>query len=198
MLRKTIILSFASLAVGCATISEESCNQGSWENLGYGDGRSGESRDHFSKIAKTCAKYGISANAAEYRLGYDQGLPLYCTYDKGFDHGESGVWLHTECRDINAASYLDGFDEGRVVYGIRQEYDVLIEAYEETREHVIFIDERLSQEGISDTDRARLLRDRRTVMRELDENRIDIRAFEIVQGWPKRQLPLPVKTHGFN
>lgn len=117
MLRKTIILAgFAVLAAGCSTISKESCIAGTWESLGYEDGRNGESRGHFNKIAKTCAKYGISANAMDYRIGYDTGLRQYCSFDKGYDHGNSGKSPKTECREINSTPYLDGYTEGLPLY----------------------------------------------------------------------------------
>jgi len=85
MIKKIIFgLGFAGVISGCSTISEESCIEGSWERVGYEDGRGGKSLGHFDKIYETCAKYGVTPNAAQYQIGYDQGLPLYCSYDKGF------------------------------------------------------------------------------------------------------------------
>jgi len=46
MLKKIILaISGAVLISGCATISEESCIEGSWEKLGYEDALGGSSRD---------------------------------------------------------------------------------------------------------------------------------------------------------
>lgn len=192
MLRKTLILAgFAMLAAGCATISEESCIAGSWESLGYEDGRNGKSRGQFNRIAETCAKYGIAANAADYRIGYDQGLPLYCSYDKGFDHGDSGSSPKDECREINAVSYLDGYDEGRELYIVRKEYDGLIAAYNDTRKALEDVAYRVTDMSLADKERARLRKKKRRLERELDDNRIDIRAFERIQGWSKKTLPRP-------
>ncbi len=189
MIRTSLILtSFAVLSAGCATISEDSCIAGSWESLGYEDGRNGESRGKFTKIAETCAKYGVSPNASQYRIGYDQGLPLYCSYDRGYDHGEGGSSLKTECREINAVPYFDGYDEGRVVYEIRREYDSLIQAYDSTRKALVNVSDRLSVETLEPEDRKRLRKKERRLQRQLDENRIDIRAFERIQNWPKRDL----------
>lgn len=189
MLRTSLILaSFAVLSAGCATISEDSCIAGSWESLGYEDGRNGESRGKFTKIAETCAKYGISPNVSQYRLGYGQGLPLYCSYDRGFDHGEDGSSLKTECREINATPYFDGYDEGRVVYEIRREYDSLVAAYETTRKSLVDVSDRLYDQTLEQDERKRLRKKERRLQRQLDDNRIDIRAFERVQGWPKGDL----------
>lgn len=192
MLRISLILaSFAVLSTGCATISEDSCIAGSWESLGYEDGRNGESRGNFTKIAEICGKYGVSADATQYRLGYDQGLPLYCSYNRGFNHGEDGSSLKSECREINATPYFHGYDDGRVVYEIRREYNNLVEAYEATRTALMNVSERLSIDALDADERKRLRKKERRLQRELDENRIDIRAFERVQGWPKGDLKPP-------
>ena len=228
MLRKTIILTgFAVMAAGCATISEESCIAGSWESLGYEDATTGESRNHFNKIAETCTKYGITANATEYRTGYDAGLRQYCSYDKGYQHGTSGNWRKTECGEINATPYLDGYneglplycsfdrgfdhgeagdsakaqcrkinsvayleghDEGLVIYALKKEYQDLIEVYGDQRAELEDAAHRLSNFEMSDRDRRRLQEKKRRLERDLDETRIDIRAFERVHNWPKQPL----------
>lgn len=231
MLRKTIILvGFAVLSAGCSTISEESCIAGSWESLGYEDGRNGESRGHFNKIAKSCAKYGISANATDYRVGYDtglrqhcsfdkgykhgvsgngrktecleinstpyldgynNGLPLYCSYDRGFDHGEAGNSIKGQCLEINSIPYLDGHEEGLIVYALRQEYEDLIKVYEDQRDELEDAAYRLSNFDMDDGERKRLRKKKRRLERDLDDARIDIRAFERIQDWPKRTLLEP-------
>lgn len=231
MLKQSIILAgFAVLATGCSTISEESCIAGTWESLGYEDGRNGESRGHFNKIAKSCAKYGISANAADYRIGYDtgvrqycsyhkghdhgtsgkaiktecreinstpylqgynEGLPLYCSFDRGFDHGESGKSVKSLCRQINAIPYFEGHEEGVMIYALRTEYDDLFDVYENKRAALEDVAYRLSNSDMDVKERSRLRKKKRRLDRELDDTRIDIRAFERVQDWPKRSLPAP-------
>jgi len=192
-MRKILLLTgIACLAVGCSSISEESCIAGSWESLGYEDGREGESRGHFNKIAETCAKYGITANATEYRMGYDQGLPLYCSYDKGLDHGESGSSVKQECLEISAAPYLDGYDEGRIIYEIRQGRDDLISEYDEIAEDIRRVDREFAEENTTNIERASLRRNRRMLLAELDDIRIDIRAYELVHDLPKSNLDVPI------
>lgn len=231
MIRTTLILAaFAGLAAGCSTISKDNCIAGSWESLGYQDGRNGESRGHFSKIAKSCAKYGISANAIDYRAGYDtgvrqycsydkgydhglsgnsiktecreinsrpyldgynEGLPLYCSYDRGFDHGESGRSAKTQCLKINSVPYLEGREEGLIAYALKQEYDDLFDVHRDKRAALEDVAYRLSNSDMVDKERTRLRKKRRRLERELDDTRIDIRAFERIHDWPKRSLPAP-------
>ena len=192
MLKQTILIAgFAALVAGCSTISEDSCIAGSWESLGYEDGRNGKSRGQFNKIAETCAKYGISANATQYKIGYDQGLPLYCSYDKGYDHGESGGSIKAECREINATKYLDGYDEGRITYAIQREYDGLIEVYDDTKAALEDVTYRMSDASLETRERKRLRDNRHRLERDLDDARIDIRVFERLQGWSKRTLVAP-------
>ncbi|WP_418152894.1 DUF2799 domain-containing protein [Litorimonas sp. RW-G-Af-16] len=84
----------AGLALSsCATISEDECIAGSWQDIGYNDGRAGNSRGRFADIASTCAKYDVIPNRNAYMSGYDSGLPLYCTFDNGISRGESGGTL---------------------------------------------------------------------------------------------------------
>ncbi len=231
MLRKTILLiGTAALLAGCSTISKESCVAGSWESLGYEDGRNGESRGQFNKIAETCAKYGITANNADYRAGYETGLRQYCSYDRGRSHGEAGNSIKAECREMNFTPYLDGYNEGlplycsfdrgfkhgeagnsakgkclrinsveyadghaegRIVYALRQEYDGLIEVYDDRRAALEDVAYRLTTDALDEKERKRLRKKRRRLERELDDVRIDIRAFERLQGWPKLSLPKP-------
>ena len=231
MIKQTMILAgFAALTAGCATISEESCIAGSWESLGYEDGRNGESRGAFNKTAKTCAKYGIAASAPDYRAGYDTGirqycsydkglahgeagssiktecreinsvpyldgytagLPLYCSFDRGYDHGEAGNPIKGKCRDINAIPYLDGHAEGAIVYALREEYDGLLANYDDTRAALEDVTNRLDNFEMDADNRKRLRKKKRRLERELDDVRIDIRAFERIHDWPKQSLPAP-------
>ena len=192
MLRKMIVLAgFASLIAGCSTISEEACVAGSWESLGYEDGRNGNSRGTFSKIAETCTKYGVSANASEYFSGYSKGLPLYCSYDRGYDHGVSGRSVKEECREINAIPYFDGYDEGYPIYVVQKEYDDLIEAYNDKRNVLENVAYDISTRDLTQLERRNLQEKKQRLEYELEDLKIDIRAFERVQGWPKRSLPAP-------
>jgi len=188
-MRKILILvSFAGLIASCSTISEENCIEGSWESLGYEAGRDGESRRHLDKVSETCAKYGITANSTQYWIGYDQGLPLYCSYDRGVNHGESGRSLKAECRDINALVYFDGYDDGRITYEIKQEYEAIIDDYADICDDLLDIDRSLAEDELDEKTRKRLRKTKRRLETELDRTRIEIRSFERAQGWPKFDL----------
>lgn len=193
MKRKTLLLTcaiglgVASLS-GCATVSEETCIAGSWEALGYKDGRNGKSRGHFADIAETCAKYGITPNATQYRLGYDQGLPLYCSYDKGFSTGDNGNSPKEECLAIGADNYVDGHRDGYASFVVRSEYEDLIDEYNDVLKALDNVSERLLNETLPEDERKRLRKKRKRLERDLDDARIDIRAFERIEGWPKRDL----------
>lgn len=185
----TSLISVCGLALtGCATISEESCIAGSWEALGYQDGREGQSRGQFAEIAETCAKYGVTADAALYRAGYDQGLPLYCSYDTGFATGEEGGRVKPECLQINAVDYVDGHTDGYAHFSLLTEYEELIERHDDILRQLKSIDGMFSNEALSDSRRESLLEDRIRLRLQRDEARIDIRAFERVEGWPRRSL----------
>jgi len=183
-----LLVGCAAISSGCATISEESCIAGSWEALGYEDGRDGSSRGKFTKIAETCAKYGIVADATQYRIGYSQGLPLYCSYDRGVRHGEDGSSLKQECREINAVPYLDGYDEGRIIYELRQAYNVLLDDYRDTCRAIEDVTLRLSAEGLEPKEKSRLIKKLRRLERQLVNDEHNIRYFEEDHGWPEQNL----------
>ena len=192
MLRKIIILAgIAVLTTACSTISEETCIEQSWESLGYDDGRKGKSRGTFSKIAETCTKYGVSADSYEYFSGYDKGLPLYCAYDKGYDHGEGGRSVKSECLEINAVSYLDGYDDGRIIYEIKQEYEARFDDYEDVRADIEDVSYRLTDETLEPKERKRLKKKLRRLDNELDDIRFEIRSLERDHGWSKCVLTTP-------
>ena len=192
MLKKMIIMAgFASLALGCSTISEEACVAGSWESLGYEDGRNGESRGKFNDITETCTKYGVSANADEYFSGYSKGLPLYCSYDRGYEHGVSGRSVKEECREIDAVTYFDGHAEGYPIYVVQKEYDDMIETYDETRKALENVVYSIATRDLTQIERQGLQEKKQRLEYELEDIKIDIRAFERIQGWPKRSLSAP-------
>ncbi|WP_409433852.1 DUF2799 domain-containing protein [Litorimonas sp. RW-G-Af-16] len=176
----------AGLALSsCATISEDECIAGSWQDIGYNDGRAGNSRGRFADIASTCAKYDVIPNRNAYMSGYDSGLPLYCTFDNGISRGESGGDPNQECIAINATPYLEGHAEGYAVYQITSEHQSLIDDYEDALTALIEVRRRLDEED-NDADERRRLRKKEIRLDDRREDlRIEVRALERQYGLPR-------------
>lgn len=170
---------------GCATISQDKCEAGNWETLGYKDGTRGVRRDKIASYADTCAKYGISLNPQEYLAGFNAGLPTYCTYERGFALGENGSSYNQVCAGPLAVDFAPGYDAGRAVYEITQEHKVLVNAYDTALDDIIGTQTRLETEDLSAEDRKRLSKKLRRFRRNAENLRIDIRAFERVHALPR-------------
>ena len=178
-----VIAPIAAMSLsGCATISEGDCVTGSWQDIGYKDGRKGKSRGRFADIAKTCNKYNIVPDRTAYMKGYDQGLPLYCTYDTGYDRGADGSSINRECSGAGFTGYIDGHAEGRIFYDIKSEHQDLIAQYEDAENALIDVRRRLSEDEM-DADETKRLRKKAYRLETLAEDlRIDIRAMERVHS----------------
>ena len=170
---------------GCASISEEKCQAGNWQELGYRDGSNGVKRGKASKIADTCAKYGIDMNFDAYLAGFNQGLPSYCTYERGFALGENGSSYNQICSGELAADFAPGYDEGRTVYEINKEHKSLISSYEDKLDDIAGTRGRLETEDLSNDDAARLRKKLKRFRRQAEDLKIDIRAWERLHDLPR-------------
>jgi hypothetical protein len=172
----------------CATISEEECIAGSWEEIGFRDGENGKSRSKLADYAKTCVKYNVAPDRATYFRGYEQGLLRYCTYDKGFSSGEYGNSSNAECQSVPDNGYFAGYEDGRAVWVINQEYKGLIAAYDRTIDDILNIRTRLETEDLEPKERKSLRRKLLRLEDSREDVRIDIRAFERVHNFPKYEF----------
>lgn len=163
---------------GCATISEDKCLAGNWQELGYRDGSNGVKRDKASKIADICAKYGVEMDFDAYISGFERGLPNYCTYERGFALGENGSSYNQLCAGPLAVDFAPGYDEGRAVYEVYKEHKSLISIYESKLDDIAGVKGRLKTEDLSAEDEKRLRKKLRRFRRQAEDMKIDIRAWE--------------------
>ncbi len=181
-----LLLGVAALS-GCATISEDKCIAGNWQELGYRDGSYGVKRDKASKIADTCAKYGIDMDFDSYLSGFNQGLPSYCTYERGFALGENGSSYNQICSGQLAQDFAPGYDEGRAVYAVYQEHKSLISSYESKLDDIAGVKGRLESESLSAEDDKRLRKKLHRFRRQAEDMKIDIRAWERLHSLSRYQ-----------
>ena len=170
---------------GCASISKDTCEAGNWEALGYKDGTRGVRRDKVASYADRCSKYGISLNTAEYITGFNAGLPTYCTYERGYALGEAGSRYNQVCAGELAVDFAPGYDDGRAVYAIVQEHSALINRVTSRLDDIAGVRGRLETEDLTPEDRKRLRKKLSRFKAEVDERRIDLRAFERLHDLPR-------------
>jgi len=83
---------------------------------------------------------------------------------------------------------LLSFDEGRIVYEIKREYEGILQDYADICEDIIDVTRRLSEDEMDEKERKRLRKKKRRLERNLDQTRVNIRSLERVHGWPQRDL----------
>ena len=185
--RILLVLSVSLFITGCASISEEQCLAGNWQELGYKDGSSGASTTRVQKYAEVCTEHGVSVNQDLYLIGYKQGIESYCTDARGFRSGEGGSSFNEAC--LGFTEYEQAFSEGYVIYQIKSEYASLINEYNDRLDDFYVIEDKLKiDENLSDKERKRLHLKQERIKRELRGLRYDIRDFENTHGFSRTRL----------
>lgn len=185
--RLFFILSTALCLTACASISQEQCVAGNWQELGYKDGSNGANIDRVSKYADICTEHGVTLDTGLYSEGYTQGIETYCTDTRGYRAGEGGSSFNESC--FGFTGYEQAYSEGRVVFEIESEYAHLLDEYDGLLKDYIAIEKTLKvDETLSDKDRKKLYLKQDRIKRELRGLRYDIRDFENVHGFPRIRL----------
>ena len=112
----TLAIGAGAMMSSCETISEDQCLAANWADRGYSDGTDGKARSKLSDYIDACSKYGADVNRERYLDGYESGLTLYCTYDKGFARGENGNDYTSVCDGPRAAAFRRGYEDGTRSY----------------------------------------------------------------------------------
>ena len=188
LLSLSLIMAGAFSLSACKTVSEDTCMAGNWEAVGFKDGTNGKSSDRLSKIAESCAKYGVSVDNLSYMSGYEAGLPKYCTFQRGFERGESGSSYNQVCSGDLAAEYAPGYEEGRVRYEIYSKHEQLVERYEDIAGDLYYVRQRLRNDELTDKERDRLRYKARRLENAIDDARYDIREFERRYDLPRTSI----------
>lgn len=174
-----IVFAVALLSLSaCASISEEECQIGAWSEYGYRDGARGTSSDIISDYAKTCAEYNVRPDMDAYLSAFARGAEEYCTYERGFETGETGGGYNQVCAGARAVDYAPGYDEGRALYEIYSEHENLINQYEATLDDIVDLETRLASEDLDDAGRQKLKKRQLSFEDKRQNLRRDIRRFE--------------------
>jgi len=78
------------LVSSCASLGQQACLNGQWQDIGFGDGSAGQFvNDSLASHGKACAKHGVTLNAEEYRDGHSRGLALFCRPESAYKLAKS-------------------------------------------------------------------------------------------------------------
>ncbi len=153
---------------GCTTLSKDECMNAHWQQIGYAHGTNGkEYNDGLKTIAK-CTEYGINADLAQYKTGYDQGLALFCEPENGFTLGLKGSSYNGVC---NSIAFRKAWQEGNDRYEVQQRISYIDSRIERIDRRLEDIRAELTGDQLDSTQRKALYNEREY----LEDERTDLR-----------------------
>lgn len=111
-----IFTSWYVVLSGCATLGKNECLYADWRTIGYEDGARGFPASRIGNHRKACTKHGIAPDFELYEQGRLQGLQEYCTLQQGYGLAISGKIYSNVCPDYLEHDFLEGYNQGRIVY----------------------------------------------------------------------------------
>lgn len=115
-------LSLLTLAA-CASLSEDTCRAGDWEQIGFEDGTRGAGPDEILRHARACNDYSIAPNKTLWDKGRTQGLKLYCTPRVAYEEGADGDRLRPVCPLEDRPPLLHQNERGLAWYRLGRDID---------------------------------------------------------------------------
>ncbi|WP_298912815.1 DUF2799 domain-containing protein [uncultured Algimonas sp.] len=171
---------------GCASISEDACRAGNWEDIGFKDGEAGRSRSRLADIGERCAEFGVTPDRLAYIRGLEMGLRRYCGPSAGYSDGRSGERPNAECEAGGYHDYLVAHADGYDVYRVMQTRDELVSDWRARRKAWLNVTDRLDEaDGLSAKEVRRLERKAIRLERQMDDLRVEIRVLEELNGLPR-------------
>lgn len=145
-------LAIAALGLGgCATLNESQCRSADWYLLGSRDGADGYGSGRLESHREACSEFGLAADDAAWRKGYEEGLQTYCTADNGYQVGRRGGSYGRVCPADIERDFVEAYDLGRETREVEQELA-------QVRQRIDVIESRLSNEKLDDAARYDLRR----------------------------------------
>lgn len=99
----------------CAPLNKDQCRTANWQQLGYQSGLKGREAARFEEERKACADHKIDADATGWKIGYAQGLGMYCTAAHGYEVGRRGESYGDVCPPESDALFRPAFQDGHLV-----------------------------------------------------------------------------------
>ena len=177
------LLTAAFVVSACQTLTKEECVVADWASLGEADGAAGRSLERFSRHVEACKETPARPDQAAWTRGHAIGARRFCTPQNGVDAGNAGRGDPTICAPNLAPGFLSGYrlgEERRQLRAHRIDLQRRLDAnrreMEEWREA-----RRKAKRDDDATDRVarRLRRERRDILREVEDVDDDIAAVDI-------------------
>ena len=160
------LLWLAALALlqGCATLNKSECLSADWRTIGLEDGARGYPVSRIGDHREACAEHGVRPVLSQYRVGYQEGVRLFCVPRKAYQLGLRGGIYQGVCpRDVES-DFLAYYTTGKEIYQLNQQLTrdertlrELQQEYETYRNTMESKEAHLVSEGITREQRQRLL-----------------------------------------
>jgi hypothetical protein len=161
-------LSIGSLLGSCATLSQEQCQAGDWRSIGVADGAEGRPASYVSNHVNACAEYGIGLDQPLYQVGRAEGLRAYCTLENAADVGLDGERYYGVCEGNIGVAFARVHGAAERVHDLEAELNSIDSDIDR-------LARRLRQGGLSEGEAAALVREIRSLQRDSDSVRRQIR-----------------------
>lgn len=120
-MRVSVVALCAIALNGCATLNESQCRSADWYQLGTRDGSEGYARNRLESHREACSEFGLVADDAAWRQGYEDGLESYCTADNGYRVGRRGGSYARVCPAEADGEFIAAYELGRETSAVEQE-----------------------------------------------------------------------------
>jgi hypothetical protein len=95
------------------SLSKKDCETTDWYDRGLRDGRVGEFTSALTKYKEQCSAHNITVDAHFYKMGYNDGLKQFCTFDNGHKEGLAGRVDLNVCPESSRGEYYRGYWAGK-------------------------------------------------------------------------------------
>ena len=167
----SLAVAIGVLLASCATLSEEQCQTGDWRSIGINDGARGRPISYVSNHIDACAEYGIGLDQTLYQAGRDEGLQAYCRLDVAAREGLDGERYYGVCEGNLGIAFARVHGAAEDVYDLEAELNSI-------DSEISSLVSRLGRGGLSEDDAAELASDIRSLERDRDSVRRQIRLAE--------------------
>jgi len=124
-MRPIYSMAFFTFLGACASLTQEQCLAGDWENIGYNDGISGRQESYIGRHFDACSDVGVAPDVQAWLEGRAQGLPLYCTPQNAYNIGRNGDNFSPVCPATERYELARAWDWGQEYYEISGQIDDL-------------------------------------------------------------------------
>lgn len=108
-MRYLLLLLFST----ACSLSKKDCETADWYERGFRDGRVGEFTSALTKYKQQCAAHKVEIEIQHYKMGYNDGLAVFCTFDNGYKEGLVGRVDLDVCPPKSRGEYYRGYWAGK-------------------------------------------------------------------------------------